>query len=300
MTGTPAGASAMPPAEVEIDEDRLRALVARQFPELADRSIEIVANGWDNVVARLGDDLAVRVPRRAAAVALIEHECTWLPGIAARIPVAVPTPVHRGSADGGFPWPWSIVAWIDGVPADAAGPPTADDAARFAEVLRALAVPAPPTAPANAFRGIPLSERAERVDVYLALIGGADHDALGEIWSDALAAPEHEGPAVWLHGDLHPGNLVVRDGRLAGIIDWGDLTAGDPAADLQIAWTWFGPVERAVLLEASGCDPATIRRARGNALAHGVATVASSADNARMARVGAATLRQVLLDARAD
>ena len=300
MTDSQRGASAMPAAEVEIDEARLRALVTRQFPELADRSIEIVANGWDNVVARLGDALAVRVPRRAAAVALIEHECAWLPEIAARVPVAVPTPVHLGSADGGFPWPWSIVAWIDGAPADAAGPPTGDDADRFAEVLRALAVPAPPNAPVNPFRGVPLSARDDRVGEHLERIGGPDRDALSAIWNDARSGPEYAGPPVWLHGDLHPGNLVVRDGRLAGIIDWGDLTAGDPAADLQIAWTWFGPVERAVLLEASGCDPATIRRARGNALAHGAATVASSADNARMARVGAATLRQVLLDARTD
>jgi aminoglycoside phosphotransferase (APT) family kinase protein len=290
------GPTAMPAAEVLIDVDLLGALVARQFPTLASCSIEIVANGWDNVVARLGDDLAIRAPRRSAGVALIDHECTWLPEIARRVPIAVPTPVHRGEPDHGFPWPWAIVAWVDGTAADLAGPATTADADTLADVLRALATPAPVSAPRNPYRGVPLADRAERVGEYLERIGGPDHASLTAIWSDALAAPVHVGPPVWLHGDLHPGNLVVRDGRLAGVIDWGDLTSGDPAADLQVAWTWFGPDARARFLEAIACDPDTVRRARGNALAHGAATVASSADNPRMAAVGAATLRQVLLD----
>ena len=296
MTQDHSGAAAMPPAEVAIDADLLRALVERQVPSLGSLAIEIVANGWDNVVARLGDDLAIRAPRRAAGVPLIDHECAWLPEIARRIPIAVPTPVHRGEPDHGFPWPWSIVEWVDGNAADLAGPPTTGDADRLAEVLRALATPAPATAPRNPYRGVPLSDRSERVGEYLERIGGPDRAALTSIWADALSAPAYAGPPVWLHGDLHPGNLVVRDGRLAGVIDWGDLTSGDPAADLQVAWTWFGPDARARFLDAMACDPDTMRRARGNALAHGAATVASSADNPRMASVGAATLRQVLLD----
>jgi aminoglycoside phosphotransferase (APT) family kinase protein len=99
---------------------------------------------------------------------------------------------------------------------------------------------------------------------------------------------------VWIHGDLHPANLVVRDGALVGVIDWGDIAAGDPAADLQVAWTWFGPDGAAALLRALDVDDATAARARANALAHGLACLAFSADNPRMAAVGTATLRRVL------
>lgn len=298
MTSERPGAAPMPAAEIELDGSVLCAAVDRQFPDLADRAISIVANGWDNVVARLGDDLAIRAPRRRAAVDLIDHEWTWLRKVAAHLPIDVPMPVRLGEADDLIPWPWLIVRWIEGTPADASGPATIDDAMRIASILRELAVPAPPTAPANPYRGVPLAARADRVGEYLDRIGGPVRDALRTLWAQALDAPGYDGPPVWLHGDLHPANLVTRDGRLAGIIDWGDLTAGDPAGDLQVAWTWCGPAERGHLLNALGCDEATILRARGNALAHGAATVASSADNPRMAAVGAATLQQVLLDAR--
>lgn len=298
MSSDRPGAGPMPAAEIELDESVLRAAVGRQFPDLAHHEIAIVANGWDNVVARIGEDLAIRAPRRRAAVDLAEHEWSWLRDVAARLPIEVPMPVRRGAPDDLIPWTWLIVRWIDGVPADASGPASVDDAGLLASVLRDLAVPAPPTAPANPYRGVPLAQRADRVEEYLGRIGGPDEDALRSIWADALGAPEYDGAPVWLHGDLHPANLVTRAGRLVGIIDWGDLTAGDPAADLQVAWTWCGPGAREVLLCALDHGEDTIRRARGNALAHGAATVASSADNPRMAAVGAATLRQVLLDAR--
>ena len=298
MTSERPDAAPMPAAEIELDESLLRAAVVRQFPDLADRAISIVANGWDNVVARIGDDLAIRAPRRRAAVDLIDHEWTWLREVAAHLPIDVPLPMRRGDPDDLIPWPWMIVRWIDGIPADASGPATIDDAELLAAILRDLAVPAPPTAPENPHRGVPLSARADRVGEFLDRIGGPDQDALHAVWAQALEMPAYEGPPVWLHGDLHPANLVTRAGRLVGIIDWGDLTAGDPAADLQVAWTWCGPAGRELLLDALDWDEAMILRARGNALAHGAATLANSADNPRMAAVGAATLHQVLLDAR--
>lgn len=297
MTAERAGADAMPVAEVAIDASVIRALLARQVPDLASEPITIVANGWDNVVARLGDELAVRVPRRRSAVALLEHEWSWLPAIAERIPVAVPVPVHLGEPDHGIPWPWTIVRWIDGTAADAAPPPTFVDVDRLVAVMRALAVPAPNEAPTNPSRGVPLAARADRVTTWLDRIGGPDCERLRLLWESSVAAAPHPGPPVWLHGDLHPANLVSQRDGLAGILDWGDVTAGDPAADLQIAWTWLGPAERDRFLDALGCDEATVQRARGNALAHGAATLASSADNPRMAAIGSATLRQVLLSA---
>ena len=296
MTAPGSGPAPMPSADITVDEQILADLVRRQFPALASEPIEIVTNGWDNVVARLGSSLALRVPRRRAAVDLIDHEWTWLPTLALLMPIEVPAPLHRGRPDASIPWAWTIVHWIDGTPADAAPAPTAEDADRVAAVLRALAVPAPDDAPANPYRGVPLRQRAERVHSYLECFDEVARARLRAIWQAAVAAPDYAGPPVWVHGDLHPANLVCRDDHLVGIIDWGDLTAGDPAADLQIAWTWFGPDERARLLGALDVDAATVLRARGNALAHGAATVASSADNPRMAAVGAATIRQVLLD----
>jgi aminoglycoside phosphotransferase (APT) family kinase protein len=288
----------VPAAEVAIDEALIRRLLRAQHPDLADRPLRIVASGWDNVLARLGDDLVVRLPRRALAAALVAHEQRWLAELAPRLPLPIPVPVRVGVAGDGFPWPWSVCPWFEG--ADAAGAAFADPdatATGLADFVVALHRPAPADAPANPFRGVPLPARDHLVRGYLDLLGTAvDQDAVRRRWADACALPPYAGPPVWLHGDLHPANLVVRDGVLAAVVDFGDVTAGDPATDLAVAWMLFDPPARVRFRSAAAVDDATWRRAAGNALAHGLASLARSADAPSLAAVGRRTIAAVLAD----
>lgn len=293
----------IPPAEVDVDERLVQSLLRRQHPDLAELPLRIVAHGWDNVLARLGDDLVVRLPRRALAAPLVLHEQRWLPVLAPALPLPVPAPLRTGVASDGFPWAWSVCSWYPGETAVASPPADGDAAAlALARFLAALHRPAPADAPANPFRGVPLVDRDARVRGYLDVLGGAvDQRAMRRCWERACAVPAHDGAPVWLHGDLHPANLVVRDGALAAVVDWGDVTRGDPATDLAVAWMLFPPAPRARFRAAlGGVDDATWRRAAGNALAHGLASLARSADAPLLAAVGRRTLEAVLTDADAD
>ena len=227
-----------PEAEVPIDEPLVRRLLTDQQPDLAHLPLTLFDAGWDNVIWRLGDELAVRVPRRQLAAPLIQHEQRWLPELAARLPLAVPVPVRMGTPTGYYPWHWSVVAWIEGEPADRtpiADP--ADAAEQLARFLRAMHQPAPPDAPANPYRGVPLGDRSDMFEARLAkLRDHVDERRVRAVWDDALAADRHAGPPLWLHGDMHPGNILVRDGRISAIIDFGDLCSGDPASDIGAAW----------------------------------------------------------------
>lgn len=251
-----------PPAEVAPTVEDVDRLLAAQYPALRG-PLRLVANGWDNEVFRLGEDLAVRLPRRAAAAALIEHEQRWLPEIAPRLPLPVPVPVAVGRPGPGCPWHWSVVPWFAGRRALDV-PAVARDgfAGALGGFLRALHTGAPADAPVNPVRGVALASRDDAVRARLAT-GSA---VLRAAWNDALAAPAWAGSSRWVHGDVHPGNLVVDDeGRLAAVIDFGDLCGGDPACDLAIAWTGFTASGRRAFRAAlgDGCDDAMWRRARG-------------------------------------
>lgn len=292
-------ANNMPAAELDIDDGLVRALLRDQHPDLADLPLRQVAFGWDNVVFRLGGELAVRIPRREVAAPLIETEQRWLPELAPGLPLPVPVPVRIGRPALGYPWCWSVIAWMEGTDA-ATAPPTdpTDAATSLGEFLRALHVPAPAGAPVNPYRGVPLADRHDiTVAGIEALAGEIDTVRVRDEWEAALALPPHGGPPVWLHGDLHPANLLVRDGRLAGVIDFGDLTSGDPATDLSVAWSLLPPDARPLLRRAAGAvDDATWLRARAWALALAVACLASSADNPTIAAIGRQGLAAVLAD----
>ncbi|WP_341360746.1 aminoglycoside phosphotransferase family protein [Georgenia sp. M64] len=286
-----------PPAEVGVDADLVRRLLTDQHPDLAGLPVRAAVSGWDNVVHRLGDRLAVRTPRRRAAAALVRHEQRWLPGLASGLPVRVPVPLRTGTPTTYYPWHWSVVPWFPGTSALTLPPVRRDALApAFADFLLALHRPAPSGAPHNPFRGVPLAERDAVVRERLA---GADVRLLA-VWDRALAAPAWDGPAVWLHGDPHPANLVVAGGRLAAVVDFGDLTAGDPATDLAAAWLVFGRAGRRVMRSRLGPSRDTWARAAGWALAIGSALVTASDDAPAMRAVGDATLSALARDGGAD
>lgn len=291
----------MPAAEIDIDDDLVRALLAEQFPDLAGLPLAPVANGWDNVVVRLGDALTVRLPRRELAATLVAGEQRWLPELARRLPLPVPAPVRSGrpSPALGYPWSWSVCPWFPGDVAAVAPPVDPVAAARsLGGFLRALHQPAPPDAPVNPYRGGPLSDREpaflERVDQLGTVIDG---DAVLARWARLVDTPAWTGPPIWLHGDLHPANVLVVDGRLSAVLDFGDLTSGDPATDLFVAWQLFPPEVRPMFREAvGGVDDDTWQRAEGWALAMAVTYLANSADHPVIAGIGRRTLA-ALLDA---
>ena len=288
-----------PEADIRTDAELVAQLVGEQHPDLAG-PLRLVSDGWDNQLYRLGDELVVRVPRREVAAHLIEHEQRVLPGIAARVPVAVPTPVRVGLPSERFPWPWSIVRWIDGIDgADVAASERAVLARPLAEFVAALHIPAPADAPYNAVRGVPLAERDAAVQERLRhLAERMEVAALAELWNAALDAPPWDGPSIWLHGDPHPGNLLLTPDRsgLAAVIDFGDVTAGDPATDLATAWLTFEAdardVFRSHLESLSSVDEATWVRAQGWAVAMASALAAHSDDNPRMRSLATHTLAQ--------
>ncbi len=290
----------MPPGKPDpewvVDEGVVRALLLEQHPDLADAPVRGVDEGWDNVMYRVGDDLAARLPRREAGVPLLLHERRWLPELAARLSVAVPEPVRLGAPSARFVHPWNLVRWISGPTADME-PLRDDQAARLARELRSLHRPAPADAPANLMRGEPLATRDAFARERIRGLPGATPERrrlLEEVWSRGVAA-EESPIRVWIHGDLHPKNVVVRDGRLAGILDWGDITSGDPATDLASAWTLLEtPGARAAFWAASGTDAASIRRARAWAVLFGAITASSGEE--RHERIGRRILERVLGD----
>ncbi len=272
----------------EVGPELVAGLLRRQHPDLADLPLSWAAQGWDNVTFRLGPDLAVRVPRRRLAADLIGHEQRWLPLLGPTVPIATPVPIRVGAPDAAFPWRWSVVPWFRGEAATTAALDPGAVAVQLVELFRALHRPAPPAAPRNPARGIPLSGRREGVERALAELGSrVDAAAVRELWERCEAAPPWPNEPRWLHGDLHPANLVVRDGRLAAVVDWGDLGAGDPATDLAIAWTLLPPDARdAVLAGAAPGDRATWVRSRGWALAVGLAIWAGSPPGSPAAGMG--------------
>lgn len=290
-----------PEADVVIDVDLVRALLREQHPDLADLDLVVAADGWDNVTVRLGDELSVRLPRRAVAVALLSHEQRWLPELAPALPVAVPEPLRLGVPSPRFDRPWTVTRWIDGERSAARprGSRTAWSAA-LARVLAALHTPAPADAPHNPVRAVPLRERDTAVRSRLT----DEHDLAWArpLWRAGCAAPLWAGPPSWVHGDPHPGNVLVhtRPDRLAALIDFGDLSAGDPACDLAAAWLHFDDVGRLAFTDTYDAlrpqpDPGRWDRAAAWALAMASGVVVLAADdeaNAAWAHGALAELRR--------
>jgi aminoglycoside phosphotransferase (APT) family kinase protein len=257
---------------MEITAHLIAELLREQHPDLAGLPLTLGARGWDNQLWRLGDDLAVRLPWATEdADELLLKEHALLPALAPRLSLPVPVPQRLGQPSVRFPRSWIVTTWVAGDPADRVpvtrGAEAADALAAF---LAALHQPAPHDAPAgrhNTGGSLADSDRgfahllAEATDRGLM----ADPDAVRAVWADAVAAPGWTGPPLWLHGDLHPANLLTSDGSFCGVIDFGDMCAGDPACDLAACWLVLpdGVIGRFHQGYSPAADAATLRRARG-------------------------------------
>jgi aminoglycoside phosphotransferase (APT) family kinase protein len=262
----------MPAEPPAIDAGLARRLVDRQFPQWSELPIAAVdLDGWDNRSFRLGDELTVRLPSGDWYAEQVDKEQRWLPVLAPQLPLPIPEPVARGAPDAGFPYSWSVYRWLAGEPAATA---RVDDLAAFATALArflvalraADATDGPPPGRHNWFRGGPLTTyEGEALEALENLGDEVPRAEIEPVWEDAMQTTWEHDP-VWLHGDVAAGNLLVRDGRLSAVIDFGSSGVGDPACDCVIAWTFLDGASRDRFREELGVDAATWSRGRGWAL----------------------------------
>ena len=286
-----------------IDADLVHRLVRAQFPHWAHLPVEaIVPGGWDNRTFRLGDMMMVRLPSAASYALQVEKEQKWLPKLARQLPLPIPTPLAEGQPGEGYPFAWSIYDWLPGEPATreriADLAQFALDVAGFLNALRrADATGGPLPGQHNFWRGGPVEVYdAETRQALLAFAGKIDTDAAAAIWDRALASSWKLSP-VWFHGDIAWGNLLVANGRLGAIIDFGTSGVGDPACDLAIAWTMFSGESRNAFRDALNLDDETWARGRAWTLWKALITVAGHDANQREAEKAWRVLEDVLSDA---
>jgi aminoglycoside phosphotransferase (APT) family kinase protein len=255
-------------ADHPIDADLVRALLADQHPQWQHLPLRPVGHGGnDHRLLRLGDDLCVRLPRSPRAVPQVAKEQRWLPRLAPHLPLPVPDVRGVGRPSPRFPAPWSVYDWLPGAPATHA--PVDDpvrfaaDLARFLVALRGVdPTDGPGPGAHSAFRGAPLAHGDAEVGAILHRVHGRERDRAAGIWRDALDA-QFTGPPVWFHGDVSAGNLLVRDGALSAVIDFGCSAVGDPACDTVVVWTRLSGRARDVFRRELDVDDATWARGRG-------------------------------------
>ncbi|WP_406367854.1 aminoglycoside phosphotransferase family protein [Streptomyces sp. NBC_01546] len=284
-----------------VDDDLVRRLIGGQFPQWAGLAVErFPSGGTVNDVFRLGDAMVVRLPLRKGGAEDVSLERQWLPRLAPRLPSAIPEVLGAGVPAEGYPWPWSVYGWLAGEHPEAGAlrepVPLARDLAAFVKAMWNVTLPGAP----QAYRGGPVASLdAETRAAIEELRGipeeGVDCDAATAVWEEALRAPDRDGPPVWLHGDLMPGNLLVDGGRLTAVIDFGCMGVGDPACDLFPAWNLLPAEGRQVFREALGVDDATWIRGRGRTLSQAlIALPYHRRANPAMARNARHVIRTVL------
>jgi len=287
--------------EIDTDVMLVRRLLAGQFPHWAGLAIEpVVSYGTDHDIYRLGDDLAARLPRIGWATRQAAKEAEWLPKLAPQLPLAVPVQLAIGHPAEGYPFEWSVYQWLPGENANGTIEDLDQAAVDLAAFVRALRQVDPTDAhprPARS-RGAPLAELDKDVRRSIAELGDrVDGDAALRSWQESLDAAAWDGGEVWVHGDLLPGNLLVVDGRLSAVIDFGCLNVGDPACDLQPAWNVFAGTSRTRYRAELDVDDASWLRGRGWALYQAVMALPYYWNtNPGMIRQASHALTQVLAD----
>jgi aminoglycoside phosphotransferase (APT) family kinase protein len=286
-----------------IDAALVKRLVAAQFPQWGRLPVVAVReDGWDNRTYRLGADMTVRLPTAAGYAPAVDKECDWLPRLAPSLPVAVPEILGRGAPGEGYPFPWSVRRWLDGETASpdriADMPAFATQVAGFIVALQRCDATGGPLAGAHSwYRGAPPAHYGDQTrDCLASLRGRVDTPRAAEVWDAAVAAVWRDAP-VWFHGDVAHGNLLVADGKLAAVIDFGTSGIGDPACDLVIAWTMFSGDSREAFRRTVGQDHGTWARARGWALWKALLVLKKSIDTGDEQ---AATSLQVISEVLAD
>lgn len=258
-----------PDGRAGIDAALVKRLVAAQFPQWRDLPVRPVeVDGWDNRTYRLGDTLTARLPTAPGYVPAVAKENEWLPRLAPSLPFTVPPILGAGAPGEGYPFPWSVRGWLDG---ETAARGRIDDMPQFAlavaEFILALqrcdTTGGPLAGEHSWYRGAsPAYYDEETRRCLAALEGRVDTERAAAVWDAALAAEWH-GTPVWFHGDIAPGNLLVADGKLTAVIDFGTSGVGDPACDLVIAWGMLAGESRETFRRAVGQDAGTWARARG-------------------------------------
>ncbi|MEO5951524.1 MAG: aminoglycoside phosphotransferase family protein [Chloroflexia bacterium] len=294
-------AKKMHEGEIQTDTALLRSLLTEQFPRLADLPLRQVASyGTDHDIYRLGDHLVARLPRIGWATMQATKEGEWLPRLAPYLPLALPVQVAMGHPGHNYPFTWSIYEWLPGenangtiIDLDQAAVDLSNFIKALQEIDTSAAFPRPPHA-----RGGPLSESDRGVRLSISELGDRiDGAAALRSWEESLNAPPWQGRDVWLHGDLLPGNLLVIDGRLSAVIDFGTLNVGDPACDLQPAWNMFAGASRDRFRSELNVDDSSWLRGRGWVLAQAVIALPYYWDtNPGMVRQVSHALAQVLAD----
>ncbi|MEM1119005.1 MAG: phosphotransferase [Bacteroidota bacterium] len=285
-----------PPAEVIITSSLIRQLLAEQFPELAHEKIEFLDAGWDNENYRLGKQYIIRLPRRKIAVRLLENEIRWLAKIQNQIDLAVPSPIFVGQKTKQFPWPWSIIPWQTGKTANLDQPNDAESV-MLANFLKKLHQIDAKNAPINKSRGVPISEKVADILARIQRLqqqSNWTYTRIEALLQTALNTPLSTKECL-LHGDLHPRNIIVHKGKLVSIIDWGDITNGDPATDLVSFWMLFdNPSAIESGLKAYGANENLIQRSIGWAIFFGVILLDTGLQgHEQHAAIGAATLNRL-------
>lgn len=254
--------------EVYIDERLVRQLLREQFPQWAGLSLSSVkSSGTDNALYRLGEDMCVRLPRIPGPSDHSAKEHNWLPKLAPLLPLAIPVPLAKGKPCKNYPWEWAIFRWLEGN--DACVEPIADldqaaiDLAQFLKALQRIDSIGGPLSR----RGVSLKVQDNETRSAIELLHGVfDTEKVISAWEECLRASEWDKPPVWVHGDLLPTNLLVQQGRLSAVIDFGILGIGDPACDLIVAWSVLDGDSRETFRTALGVDEATWIRGQGWAL----------------------------------
>jgi len=288
--------------EVDIDTDLVRRLVAEQFPHLNDLPVtEFSSTGTVNAIYLLGDELCVRLPRVQRWASGLERECKWLPLLAPSLTLQVPAPVVKGSPTSYYPFVWAIFRWIDG---ETYAPDRIDDERRAAADLAQFVAELrrkdlPPIDDETPYGGRPsLAEQDAAVRAWIGQAGDLiDGPAVTAAWEDALSGPAWDGTYAWIHSDLVPPNLLVKDGRLRAVIDFGATGLGDPATDLNPAWSVFGQVGRTLFRDLVGADDDTWRRGRGIAIIQAAGLVPYYVvTNPAYSALGRRMFREILAD----